>query len=88
MHIATLWEITLATDPGFLSPVVSIFTTTQLITLPFSGTVLIPLTNYLARAKYYEDNGDVSPFGAATPFTTLANGTIPVPVTTEWADCV
>jgi hypothetical protein len=86
-HVATLWQITLATDPTFAAPVLTKFTTTQLTTLPFSGIVLLPLTNYLARAAYYSDTATVSPFGASVPFTTLADGTIPVPVVTEWAEC-
>lgn len=88
-HVATIWQITLATDPAFAAPVLSLFTTTQLTTLPFSGLILLPSTNYLARAAYVGDgsNPNVSPFGTATPFTTLANGTIPVPVVTEWEDC-
>lgn len=89
MHIATLWQITLATDPTFAAPVLSLFSVTALLILPFSGLILLPSTNYLARAKYYDDAGNSSSFGAATPFTTLANGTIPVPgALTAWADCV
>lgn len=87
MHIATLWQIALATDPAFAAPVFTKFTTTQLTTMPFSGLVLLPSTNYLARAAYYDDEGRVSPFSDGVPFTTLANGTIPVPVVTEWEEC-
>lgn len=86
-HVATLWQITLATDPLFAAPVLTKFTTTQLTTMPFSGLVLLPLTNYLARAAYYSDDAAVSAFSASVPFTTLADGTIPVPVLTEWVEC-
>lgn len=86
-HVATLWQITLATDPLFAAPVASIFSTTHLTTLPFSGLVLLPSTNYLARAAYYSDTATVSPFGASVAFTTLADGTIPVPILTEWFEC-
>lgn len=86
-HVATLWQIALATDPDFLAPVFTKFTTTQLTTMPFSGLVLLPSTNYLARAAYYSDDPAVSAFGAATPFTTLADGTVPVPIVTQWDEC-
>ncbi|MGD9631351.1 MAG: hypothetical protein AB7V18_19100 [Pyrinomonadaceae bacterium] len=86
-HVATLWQIALDSDPTFSSPVASIFTTTHLTTLPFSGLVLQPSTDYIARAAYYTDEATVSPFGATTAFTTLADGTIPVPILTEWFEC-
>ena len=86
-HVATLWRITLASDPTFSAPVFTKFTTTQLTSMPFSGLVLLPLTDYIADAAYYSDTGTVSPFGASVAFTTLADGTIPVPIVTEWAEC-
>lgn len=85
-HAATLWQITLDSDPTFASPVLGLFTTTQLTSLPFSGLVLTPSTNYLARATYYDDMGN-SAVSASVPFTTLADGTIPVPVNTQWEEC-
>lgn len=86
-HAASLWQITLDTDPGFLTPVVSEFTTTQLTEFPFSGLVLTPSTDYLARVTYYDELGN-SGESAVVPFTTLADGTIPVPLTTQWEECV
>lgn len=86
-HVATLWQITLDSDPTFAAPVVTIFSTVYLTDLPFSGLELEPSTNYLARAAYYTDEATVSPFGAATAFTTLADGTIPVPIITQWDEC-
>lgn len=87
MHVATFWQITLSTDPTFLTPVLGLFVVTSLTVLPNTAQILIPLTDYLARATYYDDMGN-STVGPATAFTTLANGTIPFPgAPTVWVDC-
>ena len=87
MHAASFWEITLATDPLFAATVLGQFTVApNLMVLPFTAQVLIPSTNYLARVTYFDDLGN-STTGAATPFTTLADGTIPY-AGSPWTDCV
>lgn len=86
MHAATVWQIALATDPDFLAPVASEFDVTEPLTeIPvISG--LTPATDYLARARYIDDDGESSDFGPATAFTTLAEDTVQEPGV--WADCV
>lgn len=87
MHVATRWEITLATDPNFLNIVLVVFSLAPNLTnLPFTDQVLTPSTNYLARATYFDNVGNSST-GPATAFTTLANGTIPYPGD-PWSACV
>jgi len=86
MHVATLWNITLATDPLFAAIVVSVFNVTAPLTeLPVVGG-LTPSTNYIARAKYYADDGSESAWSASVPFTTLATNTIDQPGTFATAD--
>lgn len=87
IHIATIWQIALATDPIFAAPVASVISTEDLISIPaISG--LLPLTDYLARANFLFDDVTISGFGANTPFTTLEFNLIPDPnELTNWVDC-
>lgn len=86
-HVATLWEVTLAADTNFDTPVIDEFTAVFLTEFVPSG--LLPLTDYLIRATYYGSDGSVSDPGAATAFTTIAANTQPEPSDpTVWVDCV
>lgn len=86
MHAATIWQVALATDPTFASPVFELFTTEFLTEIP-SITGLEPNTNYLIRAAHIDNLGVSSGFGAATAFTTLGANTLPQPSLTVWSPC-
>lgn len=87
IHVATVWQIALATDQLFAAPVASVFTTTDLLTIP-SIAGLTPLIDYLARANFLFDDSSSSGFGASTAFTTLAADLIPDPgQPTVWDEC-
>ena len=78
-HIATRWQITLAADTAFATPIIDEFSSAQLLTYVASG--LTPSTAYLIRADYYFDDFSNSGFGTATSFTTLAANLIAEPGT-------
>lgn len=78
MHAATLWQITLATDAIWASPVISIFTTIDLTLISFIDG-LTPSTSYIARVAYYDNLGATVGFSADFPFTTLAADAVDPP---------
>jgi len=82
-HVATLWEVTLAADTGFLTPVIQDFTSTYLTQYDAIG--LLVGTDYIIRATYFFDDGSNTGPGAATAFTTLAANTEPEPGSFEFA---
>ena len=87
MHIASRWQIALATDPTFAAPVYELFTTeaSELTEVPFIDG-LTPSTNYLARVAYYDENITTVGFSASFPFTTLAADLIDPPGSFVQAD--
>jgi len=85
VHAATLWQITLATDTLWATPVFSSFTTLLLTAIPFIDG-LLPATNYIARVAYYDNLGATAGFSADFPFTTLAADLIDPPGSFAQAD--
>lgn len=85
MHVASIWQIALATDPTFSSPVASVLDTDAPFTSIPAITGLTPSTNYLARVRYIDDLGAFSDWSDAVAFTTLAENTVPEPGL--WVEC-
>lgn len=77
MHAATIWQIALAADTTFSSPVADIFTAEDLVLITIDG--LTPSTAYIARARYVDDSGTLSDWSESVSFTTLDENGTPEP---------
>lgn len=67
-HASTTWQVSLADDTEFSSPVVNVTSATFLVAYIAEG--LIPNTNYVARARHTGSQGGVSAWSNTVEFTT------------------
>ncbi|MCL7965372.1 MAG: hypothetical protein M8858_08140 [marine benthic group bacterium] len=79
-HYLTQWQITLATDTGFASPVQDVVSNTSLLELRHTG--LSPSTNYIARVRYIDTGIGVSEWSDA-----IAVNTVATDPSTGWGGC-
>lgn len=73
-HAASQWQVTLAADTSFASPVISTGDdATNKVSYAASG--LTASTNYIARVRYKDSAGNYSSYSTSASFTTAAGGT-------------
>lgn len=68
-HAASQWQVALATDPTFSSPVYDSGVTGANLT-SVVATGLLPAVSYIARVRYRDEIGLWSGYSASFPFTT------------------
>jgi hypothetical protein len=79
-HFMTQWQVTLATDTGFNSPVQEIVTNTHLTAVRHTG--LTASTNYIARVRYIDAGFGISAWSDAINVNTVATDP-----STGWGAC-